>query len=177
MRPSDIPTLAEHFVRLYAEENERPVRGLTQPAVDALLSHPWPGNVRELQNAIEQAVVMCEEELVDAHDLPISPAQQQVEPLRLMIPGVTMAELERYAILRTLEACGNSPTKAATVLGISRRTIQYRLQNWGLSRPPRGGKHEKEDDSGADTEPAEPEPGAGEAEILDPSSTLERNAG
>ena len=66
-----------------------------------------------------------------------------------MIPGVTLAELERFAILRTLEACGNSPTKAAAVLGISRRTIQYRLQEWGLSRPPRGGKHDKDFDDAA----------------------------
>jgi hypothetical protein len=102
--------------------------------------------VRELQNAVEQAVVLCEGDLVDVHDLPIAPAPSQVEPLRLMIPGVTLSELERYAILRTLEACGNSPTKAAAVLGISRRTIQYRLQEWGLSRPPRGGKHDKDDD-------------------------------
>jgi DNA-binding NtrC family response regulator len=169
MRPSDIPMLAEHFLRRYAEENEKSIRGLTQRALDALLAHPWPGNVRELQNAVEQAVVLCEGDLVDVHDLPIAPAPSQVDPLRLMIPGVTLSELERYAILRTLEACGNSPTKAAAVLGISRRTIQYRLQEWGLSRPPRGGKQDKDDDplgdSGGDnggdlgdesSEPAEP---------------------
>ena len=145
MRPSDIPMLAEHFLRRYADENEKTLRGLTKRAIDALLAHPWPGNVRELENAIEQAVVLCEADLVDVHDLPIAPAPSQVDALRLMIPGVTMAELERFAILRTLEACGNSPTKAATVLGISRRTIQYRLQEWGLSRPPRGGKHDKDE--------------------------------
>jgi hypothetical protein len=93
-------------------------------------------------------VVLCEDDMVDVHDLPISPARTEAEPLRLMIPGVTLAELERFAILRTLEACGNSPTKAAAVLGISRRTIQYRLQEWGLSRSPRGGKQDKEDDAG-----------------------------
>jgi two-component system response regulator HydG len=146
MRPSDVPILAEHFLRRYADENEKAIRGLTQRAVDALLAHPWPGNVRELQNAVEQAVVLCEGDAVDVYDLPIAPAPSQVEPLRLMIPGVTLAELERFAILRTLEACGNSPTKAAAVLGISRRTIQYRLQEWGLSRPPRGGKHDKDDE-------------------------------
>ena len=172
MRPSDIPMLAEHFLRRYAEENEKPIRGLTQRAIDALLAHPWPGNVRELQNAVEQAVVLCEGDRVDVHDLPIAPAPAQVEPLRLMIPGVTLAELERFAILRTLEACGNSPTKAAAVLGISRRTIQYRLQQWGLSRPPRGGKQDREDDAGA--EPAgEGEPGEAIDEAEDRSSRLD----
>jgi DNA-binding NtrC family response regulator len=154
MRPSDIPMLAEHFLRHYAEENEKAVRGLTQRATEALLAHPWPGNVRELQNAIEQAVVLCEDDMVDADDLPIAGGGNEVDPLRLMIPGVTLAELERFAILRTLEACGNSPTKAAAVLGISRRTIQYRLQEWGLSRSPRTGKSDKDDD-GADTDRAD----------------------
>jgi DNA-binding NtrC family response regulator len=148
MRPSDIPILADHFMRRYSDENERSVRGLSQRALSALLGHPWPGNVRELQNAIEQAVVLCEDDLVDVHDLPIAPGRAEVDPLRLMIPGVTLAELERFAILRTLEACGNSPTKAATALGISRRTIQYRLQEWGLSRTPRGGKYDKDEESG-----------------------------
>ncbi len=156
MRPSDIPMLAEHFLRHYAEENEKPLRGLTQRATEALLSHPWPGNVRELQNAIEQAVVLCEDDMVDAQDLPIAKSGSEVDPLRLMIPGVTLAELERFAILRTLETCGNSPTKAAAVLGISRRTIQYRLQEWGLSRAPRGGKADKDDEAGS--EPAGREP-------------------
>jgi len=152
MRPSDIPMLAEHFLRICAEENEKPISGLTQRATEALLAHSWPGNVRELENAIEQAVVLCEEELVDVHDLPIAAARTEVEPLRMMVPGVTMEEIERYAILRTLEACGQSPTKAAAMLGISRRTIQYRLQQWGLSRPSRGGKQDRDDEN------AEPSP-------------------
>lgn len=158
MRPSDIPLLADHFIRRYADENEKHVRGLSQRAVEALLAHPWPGNVRELQNAIEQAVVLCEDDMIDVHDLPIAPARAEVEPVRLMIPGVTLAELERFAILRTLEACGNSPTKAATALGISRRTIQYRLQEWGLSRAPRGGKQDKDDDAALDVHDADARP-------------------
>jgi two-component system response regulator HydG len=161
MRPSDIPMLAEHFLRHYSDENEKSIRGLTQRATEALLSHPWPGNVRELQNAIEQAVVLCEDDMVDADDLPIASGGSEVDPLRLMIPGVTLAELERFAILRTLETCGNSPTKAAAVLGISRRTIQYRLQEWGLSRSPRGNKSDKDDDPNAEQAPEERRPGAG----------------
>jgi DNA-binding NtrC family response regulator len=157
MRPSDIPMLAEHFLWQCADENEKSIRGLTQRAIDALLGHPWPGNVRELQNAIEQAVVMCEDDMIDVDDLPIGSGRNEVDPLRLMIPGVTLAELERFAILRTLEACSNSPTKAAAVLGISRRTIQYRLQEWGLSRTPRGGKADKDEDNG--------EPGTSEHEL------------
>jgi two-component system response regulator HydG len=150
-RPSDVALLAEHFLRQYADENEKPVHGFSQRALAALLAHPWPGNVRELQNAVEQAVVLCEGDTVDVEDLPISAAPAESDPLNLMIPGVSMAELERYAILKTLEACGGSPTRAAAILGISRRTIQYRLQQWGMTRSARSnGDGTAAEDEGAE---------------------------
>ncbi|MGB5810952.1 MAG: helix-turn-helix domain-containing protein, partial [Polyangiales bacterium] len=67
-------------------------------------------------------------------DLPIEPADREGDPLSLLVPGVTLAEVERYTIMKTLEAVGGSPTKAAAILGISKRTIQYRLQEWGVTR-------------------------------------------
>ncbi len=130
-RPSDIPLLADHFLRVYSEENGKHLHGFTPRAREALLAYPWPGNVRELQHAIEQAVVLCEGDQIGTEDLPIEPPDREVEPLSLMVPGVTLAEVERYTIMRTLEAVGGSPTKAAKILGISKRTIQYRLQEWG----------------------------------------------
>ena len=133
-RPSDIPLLADHFLRLYAEENGKHVHGFTPRAREALMGYPWPGNVRELQHAIEQAVVLCEEDLISTEDLPIEPPDREVEPLSLMVPGVTLAEVERYTIMKTLEAVGGSPTRAAKILGVSKRTIQYRLQEWGVTK-------------------------------------------
>ena len=133
-RPSDIPLLADHFLRRFAAENDKLIQGFSDEAMRALLTQPWPGNVRELQNAVEQAVVLCRGELVEAEHLPLSRVSNDAESIRLMIPGVTLAELERFAILRTLDAVGGSPSRAAAILGISRRTIQYRLQEWGLSR-------------------------------------------
>jgi two-component system response regulator HydG len=133
-RPSDVPVLADHFLRKHADDNDKHIRGFTRAALDALLSHPWPGNVRELEHAVEQAVVFCERDLIGVDDLPFSPPEERVEPLSLMIPGITMAEVERYVILKTLEAVGNSPSRAASILGISRRTIQYRLAEWGQGR-------------------------------------------
>ena len=133
-RPSDIPLLADHFLRFYAEENDKHVHGFTGRAREALLAYPWPGNVRELQHAIEQAVVLCQDELIGTEDLPIAPADCEADPLSLMIPGVTLAEVERYTIMKTLEAVGGSPTKAARVLGVSKRTIQYRLQEWSVGK-------------------------------------------
>jgi DNA-binding NtrC family response regulator len=134
-RPGDIPLLCEHFLRIYAEENDKEIRGFSDSARKALSNHPWPGNVRELQNIIEQAVVLCEKEEIELSDLPLAHATSDEEPVRLMIPGVTLAELERYAIMKTLDAVGGSPSKAASILGVSRRTIQYRMRQWGLGGP------------------------------------------
>ena len=134
-RPSDIPALADHFVRRFAAENDKSIQGFTEEAMEALLAQPWPGNVRELQNAVEQAVVLCRTERVELDDLPLSRVSNDAESIRLLIPGVTLAELERFAILRTLDAVGGSPSRAAAILGVSRRTIQYRMQEYGLARP------------------------------------------
>jgi DNA-binding NtrC family response regulator len=142
-RPSDVPLLADHFLRIYADENGKELHGFTRRAKEALLAYPWPGNVRELQHAIEQAVVLCEGDLIDTDDLPIEPTEREVDPLSLMIPGVTLAEVERYTIMKTLEAVGGSPGKAAQILGISKRTVQYRLREWGIA--PRGRQADSDD--------------------------------
>ncbi|MFK7986761.1 MAG: sigma-54 interaction domain-containing protein [Sandaracinaceae bacterium] len=132
-RPSDIPLLAHAFLERYANENERTVLGFTAAAEKAMHAYSWPGNVRELEHVVEQAVVFAEGERIDVADLPIHPPRENFDPLHFLVPGITIAELERYAILRTLESVDGSPSKAASILGISRRTIQYRLRQWGLA--------------------------------------------
>jgi two-component system response regulator HydG len=133
LRGDDVVTLAEHFVQRLARENHKSVDGLSERARAKLLAHGWPGNVRELMNTIERAVVLCQGAVIDGGDLPFEGASDQLGPLR--IPGSTMAEIERQAILKTLEACEGSTTRAAEILGISIRTIQYRLRDYGLARP------------------------------------------
>lgn len=136
VRRSDIPLLAQSFVRKYATENERPVKGMTDEALQHLLVYPWPGNVRELENAIERAVVMCEGEVIEKSDLPTSAhGDLQSNSVMALIPGITMAELERMAILRTLDAVDGSTARAAEILGISQRKIQYRVREWGYQSP------------------------------------------
>lgn len=139
-RPSDVLLLADHFLRSIAEEEGVPVEGLTEDARRALLVYPWPGNVRELRNAIERAVVMVEGAWIGPDDLPFAATETHAaeDAVRLMVPGVTLAELERYAILRTLESVGGSTQRAAEILGISRRKVQYRLKEWGVmgAEPP-----------------------------------------
>jgi DNA-binding NtrC family response regulator len=131
-RPSDIPLLADHFLSRFAEENEADVQGFSEEALAVMLAYPWPGNVRELMNVIEQTVVMAGGPLVEASELPIRPVHKPQDALPLMVPGVTLAEVERYVIMKTLDSVDGSRHRAADILGISRRTLQYRLQEWGI---------------------------------------------
>ncbi len=132
VRRSDVPLLARHFLQRIAEENGRPPMTFSSAALEALLSYPWPGNVRELENAIERAVVLSEGDEVQADVLPGAGAERTNQALDLLVPGVTLAELERMAIMQALEAADGSTAKAAEFLDISRRKIQYRLKEWGL---------------------------------------------
>jgi two-component system response regulator AtoC len=130
-RPSDVPLLAQHFLRRFAEENGKGVTSFSDDALRALLAYPWPGNVRELENAIERAVVLAQGDEITAEQLPGGSAGTNPNDMRLLVPGLTLAEIERLAITQALEAAGGSTSKAAQMLGISRRTIQYRLKEWG----------------------------------------------
>jgi len=151
-RPSDVLRLADHFLRRAAAENEVEVIGFTESAKLLMMDYPWPGNVRELQNTVEQAVVLTETGWVDVDDLPIQAEQRSVpEALRITIPGATLAEIERFAITETLKAVGGSTTRAAEILGISRRTVQYRVREWGLS-------HGQTGESDSDLPPSDLEP-------------------
>jgi DNA-binding NtrC family response regulator len=139
VRRSDIPLLAQTFLRKFAEENERDVSRLSDEALQHLLIYPWPGNVRELENAIERAVVMCQGDSIQKDDLPTSAhGDLQNGSVTALIPGITMSELERMAILRTLDAVDGSTARAAEILGISQRKIQYRVKEWGYQPPSLG---------------------------------------
>jgi two-component system response regulator HydG len=132
VRGGDILVLANHFLRKFSEENHKRIDGFTDKARTKILGHRWPGNVRALENAIERAVVLCEGTKIDDTDLPFEAAIESMGPLR--IPGATMAEIEKHAILTTLEAVNGSTSKAAEILDISVRTIQYRLHEYGMTR-------------------------------------------
>ncbi len=137
-RRSDIGALAEHFIKKYAQENAKQDMRLSAEALSQLRAYSWPGNVRELENVIERAVVLAPGNTIEASHLPsdLTPAPAVAEGPQ--IPGWTLADIERYAILRTLEAEGGSTSRAADVLGISVRKIQYKLQEYGSS--PRGAR-------------------------------------
>jgi len=131
IRGGDVLVLANHFLRQFALENHKRIEGFTDKARTKIISYRWPGNVRALENAIERAVVLCEGNFIDEGDLPFEAASEALGAIR--IPGATMAEVERYTILKTLEATEGSTTKAAELLDISVRTIQYRLHEYGMT--------------------------------------------
>jgi two-component system NtrC family response regulator/two-component system response regulator HydG len=138
-RVGDIPVLAHHFLKRYADANGKEVNRISDEALALLLKHTWAGNVRELENAMERAVVLANEpELTPAHFPTLRHAAQApaTSPtvrnvgMGVSIPGSTMDEIEREAILRTLESVGGSTSRAAAALGISARKIQYKLKEY-----------------------------------------------
>jgi len=132
MRKGDIPALVSHFIQLYARSYGKQVRGLLPGTLNALLRYDWPGNVRELENVIERAVVLATTPDLTADDLPpvLSGPSPSHPRAGSFIPGATLREIEREAILRTLEVVEGSTSRAASMLGISARKIQYRLKEY-----------------------------------------------
>jgi DNA-binding NtrC family response regulator len=135
-RLSDVPALATHFLKRYAAENEKVVNSIADDALAQLVNYPWPGNVRELENVIERAVVLADGEAIELRHLPAELAVVSRRSGPPPIPGSTLEELERFAILKTMESVGGSTSKAADMLGISVRKIQYKLQDY--SSAPKG---------------------------------------
>jgi two-component system response regulator HydG len=133
LRAGDVLTLAEHFLKRFTLENHKQIGGFTDRAKSKLRNYRWPGNVRELENAVERAVVLCEGERIDDVHLPRG-AHAGMTLDGIEIPGASMAEIEKNAILRTLEAVEGSTVRAAEMLDISTRTIQYRMHEYGLAK-------------------------------------------
>ncbi len=139
-RGGDAMILANHFLRRFAADNGKTIESFSDEARARIASHAWPGNVRALENAIERAVVLAEGTVIGLDDLPLEKDVHGTTS-SVRIPGASMEEIEREAILKTLDACDGSTTRAAEVLGISVRTIQYRLHQYGRARQPAGGAH------------------------------------
>jgi two-component system, NtrC family, response regulator AtoC len=148
-RAQDIPLLVDFFVRKYAVLNGKTIEGVTDETLAALVAHEWQGNVRELEHALERAVVLSRDPRLGLDLFPALVPTEPPAPRRegLRVPGATLEEIEREAIQRTLEAVGGSTSRAATILKISPRTIQYKIQQYraasvtsGTARPAAAGK-------------------------------------
>jgi DNA-binding NtrC family response regulator len=141
-RAQDIELLAQRFVERYSDRHGRQVTGLARDAVQALMRHHWPGNVRELEHAIERAVIVAQGPVVQLDDLPSSlvHAAPSWDPLETMPADVTLEEIERLAILRTLERTRWNKRATANILGLYRPTLYSKLRKYNLmTRPPAAG--------------------------------------
>ncbi len=132
-RREDIPILAEHFLNIISRRNRKRIRGFSPSAMDLLMRNQWKGNVRELENVVERAVIMARGDLVQPEDLPANLRQGEPEEPVGVTPGRPLSEVEKEAIIRTLELTGGNRTEAAKLLGIGRRTLQYKLKEYRLS--------------------------------------------
>jgi len=134
-RREDIPLLADYFLIKYSRENLKEIKGFSQEAMTLLQQYHWPGNVRELENVIERAVVLCQEEVIQPSHLPShSKPQIKRNGSTISIPvGIAQREAEKEVILNTLKITGGNKTKAASILGISTRKIEYKLKEWGMA--------------------------------------------
>ena len=130
-RTEDIPLLTTHFLEWFAKKLRKPVERIAEDAMALLMDYSWPGNVRELENCIERAVVLAKGSSITAGELPPSVrALQQREGLRLPV-GITLEDLEREAILRTLAHCNGNRAAAAKMLGLAERTLYRKLRLYG----------------------------------------------
>ena len=131
-RKEDIPALASHFIDKYARENQKKIAGISEKAMELMMDYDWPGNVRELENCLERAVVISKEEQIGERELPADllrqgPVDEQDDGLRV---GLTVHDVERMLIFKTLSANGGNRTAAARVLGISSRTLRNKLNEY-----------------------------------------------
>lgn len=132
-RREDIPLLASHFLKKFAEKNDKPIKGFTPGAMDRLVKYAWPGNVRELENVIERAVVLLLGEYVSERELPQNLLRPEDQEDNIMdhLHNLTLEELERAAITATLEASDGNKSEAARRLGITRKTLHAKLSRYG----------------------------------------------
>jgi Nif-specific regulatory protein len=139
--PEDISRLALHFLNMYARKHGKSVRSISPEARVLLCAHVWPGNIRELEHCIESAVVFSGGTELLASHLPLpqpangrghEAADGAADPRHTLPSGLTLAEVERRYIARTLEECGQNRSRAADLLGIGRNTLVRKIKEYGL---------------------------------------------
>ncbi|MDH3829073.1 MAG: two-component system response regulator, partial [Desulfobacterales bacterium] len=137
-RKEDIPLLAQHFLETFVAKNRKEIKGFTPKAMDNLIRYDWPGNVRELMNAVERGVVLARMDYLDVTDFSfmqnsmLQTDQDSADSAALSVKGdVPLEEIEKAAILSTLQAAGGNKSEAARRLGITRKTLHKKLKAYG----------------------------------------------
>jgi DNA-binding NtrC family response regulator len=134
-RSEDIPDLINHFVGKYVPASHSKVVRFSPELVERLRVYEWPGNVRELENFVRRALVLAPGPVVGLELLPEAGFQYDDPSVEGIAPGLTLRELERSLLEKTLDATGGNRTRAAGMLGVSLRTVRNKIREFGL--PPR----------------------------------------
>src|SRR3954465_7520421 len=154
-RREDIPVLIEFFLKKQTPNTSRLISGLTPETKKLMNEYSWPGNVRQLESAIERAILLAEADYITVEDLP-SDLRQDVGPqsdgaFKLPSEGINFEDVERDLITQAMEQTDYNITKAAKLLGLTFRTLQYRLEKFGIKKPERhGARDEEEEEAGAE---------------------------
>lgn len=137
-RGGDIAALAMFFVEKYALASGYHLKGISKPALKFLMNYPWPGNVRQLESVIERGVLMAEGDYIQPEDLPAEVHEESTAGgklhLELPVEGLSIEELERDLIIKAMDRSGWVIAKAAPLLGMSYKTLQYRLEKFGIEK-------------------------------------------
>ena len=138
-RREDIPVLIDYFLKKHTKNTSRLITGLTPETKKLMVEYSWPGNVRQLESAIERAILLAEGEKITLEDLPTE-VRQDVGPasegtFKLPAEGINFEDVERNLITQAMEQTDYNITKAAKLLGLTFRTLQYRLEKFGIKKP------------------------------------------
>ena len=129
-RKEDIPLLAEHFLRRFSQETNKPVDKISRAAIDEMMLYEWPGNVRELENAIERAVVVGKEREIRPADLPF---RRSDDPT--FIPKNALKDIEKAHIEKVLDNYQWNIAKSSKMLGIDRTTLYSKIKRYNIKKP------------------------------------------
>ena len=134
-RGDDILLLLNHYLKIFNEENNKNIKGFSSDAYDILSKYNWPGNIRELRNLVERMVVLCQTEIIDMENIP-SHVRLSKSDMALISSNesLTVEEMEKEMIIKSLKKTDGNITKAADNLGMSRRTLHRKINKLGLSR-------------------------------------------
>ena len=135
-RAEDIPKLVHYFIDSYNTEFRKRVRRVSPDTLKRLQAYGWPGNIRELRNAIERAMLLVEGDELTNGDFPLTTgaAPRLTDALQLPPHGIDLEHLERSLVVQALERSGWNQTRAATLLGVNRDQIRYRIEKFKLER-------------------------------------------
>jgi two-component system response regulator PilR (NtrC family) len=137
-RGSDIPALIDHFLKKFNKESGKKIKGLSKEAMQLLLNYAWPGNVRQLEGVMERTVLLCDSEVIGLEDLPpdLKKPSFPLSDIDFDLPpeGFSLEEFEKQLLIKAMEKSDWTMTKAAKMLGLTYKTLQYRLDKFNIKK-------------------------------------------